>query len=92
MTRAKVSFDGRNNNGTYDIDEQGQDGGGYFIELSNPKEAIKAWFESVDEYKRFHRGVALCRASYNCGEMKEVYLTAFVSKQSEKKVIDLQHG
>ena len=89
MKKLKLSFDGRNNNETWCIDQL-TDVGEPHLTLSRAKpstDVITVNFESALEKQRFYAGIGLCRARIITPKpsARVVYLTAF-GVQNENRI------
>ena len=77
--KVKVSFDGRQNNETWEVDQTDTIGTPHLV-ISRGQNSMQVTFESQQEIYRFQTGIGLCRAKDEKG--KEIYLTGFVKKAS----------
>lgn len=80
--KVKVSFDGRNNNETWDVDEirdvvsiatLGE------LEVSKAERKMQVRFQDGTEKRYFYQGIGLCRCSYRDedGVWKPIFLTKY---------------
>lgn len=78
MRKIKVSFDGRNNNETWTIDQWEEIAEPNMV-ISRHSRTLSVTFESHREKERFNSGIALCRAVYMDGDIKHsIYLTSTI--------------
>lgn len=76
MPKLRISFDGKHNHETWNIDQSDEIFAAMVhISLSRGDQTKNIRFETEKEMTRFKQGVALCRATDEQG--MEVYLTGF---------------
>lgn len=77
--KVAVSFDGRLNNGSWDVNEINTVGAPSMI-ISREGKTYHVDFEP-GEQRRFDNRIGLCRAKYmDGGHVKEIYLTSLMRK------------